>query len=94
MSHHFQRKSASNMDYVKKLIAQAMPKGGADGDKLVALLHKKGVQPRTAKEMLRSLQVLGEIEWDTEKQVWKLPTVEAAQNSESAEKGSIGDTGT
>jgi len=52
-----------------------MPKGARDKP-LKAILATYGFSHTLVKQMLNDLEIAGQIVWDMENEVWKLPTFE------------------
>ncbi len=78
MVHVSQKIRKENLHTVKQLIAQCMPLG-AKKRRLAAVLGTYGFSRRTIREYLEDLRDSGQIVWDAEKGVWKLPNEEGAQ---------------
>ena len=76
MVHKSQIIRIQNLAVVKKLVAQSMP-NGASNVKLTAILCTTyGFHRRTANEYLKDLRDSDQIVWDSDGQVWKMPTEE------------------
>ena len=72
MVHVSQKIRMQNLQVVKQLIAQTMPKGAKNKHLIAVLCTTYGFHRRTAKEYLTDLLDAGRIFWDAENEVWKL----------------------
>ena len=79
MVHVSQKIRMQNLQTVKTLIAKAMPQGAKNKYLIAVLCTTYGFHRRTAKEYLTDLLDAGQIVWDSEGQVWKLP-IEEGEN--------------
>ena len=73
MVHVSQKIRKENLETIKQLIAKCMP-GGAKKRQLAAILGTYGFSRRTIREYLEDLRDAGQIVWDSENEVWKMPT--------------------
>ena len=74
MVHVSQKIRAENIENVKKLIARTMPNGSRNKELLAVLGGKPyGFAPRTSRQYLEELLDRGEVVWDAEEEVWRLP---------------------
>jgi len=72
--HVSQKIRMENLEIVKQLIAQTMPKGAKNKYLIAVLCTTYGFHRRTAKEYLNDLFDAGKIIFDADAEVWKLPT--------------------